>query len=216
MMQIKRFYFNDLRECTYILWDQTNECIIVDPGCNTESERDRLAKFIEGNSLKPVKLLNTHGHFDHVMGNAFIEKKWSLKTHIHPLDKPQLMRAASYSEMFGYKVEQPSSDTVDIEEGDEINFGESVLRVIWTPGHTRGGVAFHAYLEETPFVIVGDSLFAGSVGRTDLPGGDYEELMDSLNNKILKLPGETIVYAGHGPQTTISAELASNPFLRYE
>ncbi|MCK9304571.1 MAG: MBL fold metallo-hydrolase [Bacteroidales bacterium] len=214
MIQIRTFYFNDLRECTYVLWDDTNECVIVDPGCNTGSERERMVKFIEITGLVPVKLLNTHGHFDHVMGNAFVERKWKLKTHIHPLDKPQLMRAAAYSEMFGYNVEQPTSDTVDINEGDIIEFGKSKLKVIWTPGHTRGGVVFYAPEEKPPFIIAGDSLFAGSVGRTDLPGGDYDELMDSLHNKILKLEGDCKIYPGHGPQTTIKNELESNPYLK--
>jgi len=216
MIQIKIFYFNDLRECTYVLWDETKECVIVDPGCNKDSERDRLEKFIESSELSPVKLLNTHGHFDHVMGNAFVTKKWPVKTYIHPQDKPQLARAGSYSEMFGYKVEQPSADTIDINEGDIITFGNSKLKVIWTPGHTRGGVSFYAQDEDPAFVLVGDSLFAGSIGRTDLPGGDYDQLMDSLLNKLLKLGDNCRVFPGHGPQTTIGQELKANPFLRYE
>lgn len=214
MIQIKTFYFNDLRECTYVLWDSTNECVIVDPGCHTQVEKDRLAKFIEETGLKPVKLLNTHGHFDHIMGNAFVVKKWSIKTYIHPLDKPHLERALMQSEMFGYDIEQPPLDTIDIQEGDILYFGNTHLTVMYTPGHTRGGVSF--YNIEDKIVITGDALFSGSIGRTDLPGGDYDQLMDSLLNKIVKLGDLFRVYPGHGPYTTIGKELASNPFLRYE
>ena len=149
-MEIKTFYFNDLRECTYIVWDKTNECVIIDPGCHT------------------------HGHFDHIMGNAFVAKRWNIKSYIHPLDKPQLERAVSYYSMFGYNIEQPPLDTIDIVEGDILEFGESSLTVMETPGHSRGGVSL--YNREHKIVITGDSLFAGSIGRTDLPGGDYEVL----------------------------------------
>ena len=213
-MQIKTLYFNDLRECTYILWDDTSECVIVDPGCYSESEKSRFEKFILENSLKPIMLLNTHGHFDHIMGNAFVSLKWNVKTYIHPDDKPHLERAVQYSNMFGYNVEAPSLDTVDLNDGDELKFGNSLLKVMTTPGHTRGGVCF--YSETDKFVITGDALFAGSIGRTDLPGGDYDQLMESLLGKIIKLGDDYAVYPGHGPATTIANEKNTNPFLRYE
>lgn len=214
MIQIKTFYFNDLRECCYVLWDETKECVIIDPGCYTESEKERLKKFIEANDLKPVKLINTHGHFDHIMGNAFVANTWKLNTYIHPLDKPHLERAQQYTEMFGYTIEQPPVNTVDIADGGTIEFGSSALKVIHTPGHTRGGVCL--YSEEGKIVITGDSLFAGSIGRTDLPGGDYEELMNSLLKKLVVIGKDYAVYPGHGPATTIGHELNTNPFLRYE
>jgi len=216
MVKTKTFYFNDLRECTYVVWDETGECVIIDPGCQNDNERDRLRKFIETNNLKPVKLLNTHGHFDHVMGNAFVTKTWEVRTYINPLDKPQLERAYAYGEMFGYNIEQPPVDTIDINDGDTVGFGTSQLMVITTPGHTRGGVCFYTVEEGNKMVFAGDSLFAGSIGRTDLPGGDYDELMHSLLKKIVALGGEYKVLSGHGPETTISHELATNPFLNYE
>jgi len=216
MIKTKTFYFNDLRECTYIVWDETDECVIVDPGCQSDSEKERLKKFIETNNLKPQKILNTHGHFDHVMGNAFVAKTWGLKTYIHPLDKPQLERAFAYGEMFGYNIEQPPVDTVDIDEGDVIYFGGSSLKVLYTPGHTRGGVCFYSDEQDNRIVFAGDSLFAGSIGRTDLPGGDYDDLMNSLLKKITVLGDDYRVLSGHGPETTIGHELATNPFLNYE
>lgn len=216
MIKTKTFYFNDLRECTYVVWDDTDECVIIDPGCQSDSERERLKKFIETNNLKPVKLLNTHGHFDHVMGNAFVTKTWGVRTYINSLDKPQLERAFSYGEMFGYNIEQPPADTIDVSDGDKIDFGRSYLKVITTPGHTRGGVCYYTEEPENKIVFAGDSLFAGSIGRTDLPGGDYDDLMNSLLKKIVGLGEDYRVLSGHGPETTISHELSTNPFLRYE
>jgi len=216
MIKTKTFYFNDLRECTYVVWDETGECVIIDPGCQSDSERERLKKFIETNNLKPVKLLNTHGHFDHVMGNAFVVKTWGVKTYINPQDKPQLERAFSYGEMFGYSIEQPPADTIDVTDGDKIEFGNSYLKVITTPGHTRGGVCYYTEEPENKIVFAGDSLFAGSIGRTDLPGGDYDDLMNSLLKKIVELGDDYKVLSGHGPETTISHELSTNLFLRYE
>ncbi|NCB27613.1 MAG: MBL fold metallo-hydrolase [Bacteroidia bacterium] len=166
------------------------------------------------NQIKTIIL--THGHFDHVMGNAFVVKTWGVKTYINPQDKPQLERAFSYGEMFGYSIEQPPADTIDVSDGDKIEFGNSYLKVITTPGHTRGGVCYYTEEPENKIVFAGDSLFAGSIGRTDLPGGDYDDLMNSLLKKIVELGDDYKVLSGHGPETTISHELSTNPFLRYE
>lgn len=214
MIERKTFYFNDLRVCCYVLWDETAEAIIVDPGCYSVREQQRLADFIESKGLKPVKLVNTHGHFDHIMGNRFVTSKWGIETWIHPEDKPQLERATDYCAMFGYEIEKPPYETRDLKEGEPILFGNSSLEVMHTPGHTRGGVAI--YSRDNGFILTGDSLFAGSIGRTDLPGGDLDALMDSLNNKILKVDRDTVVLPGHGPETTIADEINTNPFLRYE
>jgi len=214
MLNIKIFYFNDLRECTYVVWDETNECVIIDPGCHSESEKGRLEKFIETNSLSPIMLLNTHGHFDHVMGNAFVAQRWNIVTHIHPDDKSYLERCSGYGDMFGYKIDKAPDNTIDLADGQILRFGNSYLKVMHTPGHSRGGVCFHN--DEDKVVFSGDSLFAGSIGRTDLPGGDYDLLMDSLLGKLVKLGEEYKVYPGHGPETKIGIELSTNPFLRYE
>ena len=214
MLNIKVFYFNDLRECTYVVWDETNECVIIDPGCHSESEKGRLEKFIETNGLKPTMLLNTHGHFDHIMGNAFVAKRWNIITHIHSGDNSYLERCAGYGEMFGYKIDEAPRNTIGLADGQILKIGNSYLKVMHTPGHSRGGVCF--YNEEDKIIFSGDSLFAGSIGRTDLPGGDYDQLMESLLDRLVKLGDEYKVYPGHGPETTIGDELSTNPFLRYE
>ena len=214
-MQVKTFYVNDLRECCYIAYDSTGECVIIDPGLETVSEQRRVVDFVESNNLKPVMLLCTHGHFDHVMGNAFVTRTWHVPTYIHPLDKGQLERAQQYCQMFGYNIEQPPADNiVEVEDGRLLTFGNTELRVIHTPGHTRGGVCYYCSKDEVLFS--GDTLFAGSIGRTDLPGGDYDQIMESLLHKITTLPPDTRVLPGHGPETTIASEVTTNPFLRGE
>ncbi len=208
---IKTFYFNDLRTCCYILWDDTKECAIVDPGCISDSERNRLVKFIEENELQPKMIINTHGHFDHIMGNVFVGNQWNIPTYLNKEDLPLFSRTSAYCEMFGYKIDQPSDEVVDLSDGDMINIGNICLKVIHTPGHTLGGVVL--YNAEENYVLTGDSIFEGSIGRTDLPGGDYDTLMDSIENKIISLPSETIIYPGHGPSTTVGKEVGTNPFL---
>ena len=210
-IMIKTFYFNDLRTCCYVLWDDTKECVIVDAGCYSESEKGRLAKFVYENGLKPVKLLQTHGHFDHVMGCMFARKQWDIPAYMNHGDIPQVARASSYGGYFGYSFEDPGEEFIDLKDGDEITFGHTALKVLHTPGHSKGGVVY--YNEAEKYVITGDSLFAQSIGRTDLPGGDLDELMVSLKNKILALPEETKVYPGHGPATDIATEKQTNPFM---
>lgn len=214
MIQVKTFYFNDLRECCHVVYDQTKACVIIDPGCEKPGERQRLEKFVEENGLVPEKLLCTHGHFDHVMGNAFVTRRWNIPTYIHPADKGQLERTAQYCQMFGISIEEPPADTTDLADGDLVRFGDSALKVLHTPGHTRGGVCF--YSEPDGLLFTGDTLFAGSIGRTDLPGGDYDQLMDSLLNKVIRTGPDTRVLPGHGPETTIAQEMNTNPFLRGE
>lgn len=211
MIERKTFYFNDLRVCCYVLWDNTGEAVIVDPGCYSDREKERLRDFVSKKGLTPVKLLNTHGHFDHIMGNKFVADTWKIKSYIHPKDKGQLERAQEYCAMFGYEIDRPPYDTEDLDENVPLRFGDSELKVLYTPGHTMGGVSF--YSKEDRIILTGDSLFAGSIGRTDLPGGDYDMLVSSLSGKILKVDPDTAVLPGHGAETTIAHELATNPFL---
>jgi len=208
---LKTFYFNDLRTCCYVLYDKSGECAITDPGCYTESEYNRLFKFIEENKLTPIMVLLTHGHFDHMMGCGILTKKWDIPIYMNTVDISQINRATSYGAYFGYIFDTPASEPVHLKDGDVITFGESSLKVRHTPGHSRGGVIY--YNEKEHYVLTGDSLFAGSIGRTDLPEGDYDILMCSLKDIIMTLPPETDVYPGHGPATTIAAETNTNPFL---
>lgn len=211
MIQIKTFYFNALRVCTYILWDETRECIIVDPGCESPGEQQRLHKFITENTLKPVLLVNTHAHFDHVMGNLFVQDTFSIPSAIQEDDKPLLERVAQQSSLFGFVVPQPPPPALLLTEKEPVRFGHSQLRVLHTPGHSRGGVCLYA--EPDKFVLTGDTLFEGGIGRTDLPGGNYGDLVNSIMTKLAVLPEDVKVYPGHGLPTTIGTEKQNNPYI---
>ncbi|MDR3351052.1 MAG: MBL fold metallo-hydrolase [Prevotellaceae bacterium] len=210
-MQLKVFYFNELRVCTYVLWDETKECIIVDPGCESESERQRLRKFIAENELKPVLIVNTHAHFDHVLGNLFVAKTYSIPSAMHEGDAPLLAKVAQQSAMFGLAVAQPPMPGRLLTEEEPVRFGHSQLQALCTPGHSPGGICLYA--EDDRFVLSGDTLFQESIGRTDLPGGNYEQLIDSIRNKLMTLPDDVKVFPGHGPATSIGYERRNNPFI---
>jgi glyoxylase-like metal-dependent hydrolase (beta-lactamase superfamily II) len=211
MIHVKTFYFNELRECTYVLWDETRECVIVDPGAGNENEQKRLQKFIDGNQLKPVAMLNTHGHFDHILANAFLARIYGVKSYIHEDDNVLLEKTNEFGTMFGYKIEQPPAVSGFLKEGKPFRFGHTELLVLHTPGHSKGGVCF--YSPEDKFVLTGDTLFQGNIGRVDLPGGDFNEMINSLTNKLMTLPDDTIVYPGHGFPTTIGEEKRTNPYV---
>lgn len=195
-----------------VLWDETKETVIVDPGCYTDTEKKRLERFIEDNSLKPVKVLLTHLHFDHVLGLDFVTKRWNIDTYLNPDDKEQAAFVPRFCEMMGYVTPPLPEKTIDIHDGDIVRFGRSELKVIATPGHTRGGVCF--YSKENNFLISGDTLFAGSIGRTDHPSGDYDALMKGIMTKLLPLGDNVEVLPGHGYLTTIGEERLKNPFLQ--
>lgn len=211
MIEIKTFYFNELRVCCYVVWDQTKECVIIDPGCHTDTEIGRLEDFIKNNGLTPVSILLTHGHFDHVMGLEDVAQKWNLPIYMHLNDMEQIKRAVQYCAMFGWNIKEPTKKIDALKDGEVITFGASKLKVIHTPGHTQGGVCF--YNKEQKILFSGDTLFQGSVGRTDHPGGNFDQLMDSIGKRLKGLPLETKVLPGHGEPTTIGIELQTNPFL---
>ena len=210
-MNIKKFKFNPVEVNALVLWDDTNECVIIDPACFYPGEEQQLKLFIETHHLKPVRLLNTHGHFDHLMGNKFVEKTWGLTSEIHKEDIFLVEQAANQAMMFGLQMAKPPLPGRFFEDGEVLTFGNSALKVIFVPGHSPGGVTF--YSETDKLLIAGDILFYGSIGRTDLPRGNHEQLITGIMEKLMVLDPQVKVYCGHGPETTIGAEKRSNPFL---
>jgi len=214
MIQVHSFTFNPFQENTYILSDETNNCVIIDPGCYTEEEKKELTDYIAENGLLPVKLILTHAHIDHVLGNNFLCGKYNMKIEMNAIEKELLKSAELFGEMWGIKVEPSPAPEVFLEEGDEVKFGKSTLQIIFTPGHSPGSLCF--YNKEQKFAIAGDVLFYGSIGRTDLPGGDYETLIRSIHEKVFPLGDDFKIYPGHGPVTTIAHEKKFNPFVGEE
>lgn len=210
-MKIKKFTFNAFQENTYVLYDETKSCVIIDPGCNNTLEEESLSLFISDNNLKPTMLINTHCHIDHILGNAFVHKKYGLELSSHAGEKVVLQAGKITAQMYGIQYEQSPEITIFYTDGDILSFGDSQLKVLYTPGHSPASISF--YSEDAKMLIGGDVLFFGSIGRTDLPGGDHETLLESIRSKFFILPSDTVVYSGHGPETTIGREKSSNPFF---
>ena len=211
-MKIKSFTFNTFQENTYIVYDNSNECIIIDPGCYSEGEQEELKKFIIKQNLNPVKLINTHCHIDHILGNQFIINQWGVELYIHKADLPMLESAENIAKMYGFEnyAKSPFPEHF-LEENDIIKFGESNFKILFTPGHAPGHICLHN--KKNNLLIGGDLIFKGSIGRTDLPGGNYEILIQSIKNKIFPLSNDTKIFCGHGPSTNIGHEKETNPFL---
>jgi glyoxylase-like metal-dependent hydrolase (beta-lactamase superfamily II) len=211
-MKVTALTFNQFQENTYIISDNTKECIIIDPGCYKDFERTELTDFIKTNNLKPVKLINTHCHIDHILGNKFVSEQWKLELYAHKEDLPLLANTGAVAKMYGFeKYEGSPYPKHFLEQGGTLKFGASELEIIFTPGHAPGHICLLSRKEG--FIIAGDVLFNGSIGRTDLPGGDYDTLIKSIKTKLLPLDENTIVYCGHGPSTSIGKEKMNNPFL---
>ncbi|SMD35048.1 Glyoxylase, beta-lactamase superfamily II [Reichenbachiella faecimaris] len=210
MIQIQNFVFNPFMENTYVLYDETKEAIVVDPGCYEQAEKDELTDFIESNELKVVKLINTHCHIDHVFGNAFVKKKYGVSLTIHKEDEATLKSVEVYAPAYGFQNFENTEAEVFFDEGDQVEFGNSVLDVFFTPGHAPGHVVLVNQVQK--ICIGGDVLFDGSIGRTDLPGGDFDTLIKSIHDKVFTLNDDTVVYPGHGGTTTVGKEKVSNPF----
>ncbi len=203
--------FNAFQVNTYILWDETGECVIVDPGCYDQEERKRLTDFVEKEKLKPVRLVNTHCHIDHITGLAFVSRHYKLPPEAHP-DGTEFIRHAEKSGfIYGFDELEIIEIAKPLKEGDTIRFGNSALDVLETPGHANGSLCLVSHADR--FVITGDVLFYQSIGRTDLPTGNYDLLISSISEKLLTLPHDYTVYPGHGPDTTIGFESYANPFL---
>jgi hydroxyacylglutathione hydrolase len=212
MLHVKSFAFNPVEENTYVLYNEQGQCCIIDPGCYFPEERDELKTVIEKTGLTPVLLLNTHCHLDHVFGNKFVYETWSLPLHLHEKEVPVLDLAPAMGIQWQMPFENYSGPRVYLKEGEVIKIGEEELEILFTPGHSPGSVSF--YHAAGGFVIGGDVLFDGSIGRTDLPGSDYATLINSIQTKFFTLPDETKVYSGHGPVTTVGFEKMNNPFVK--
>jgi hydroxyacylglutathione hydrolase len=212
MLHVKVFLFNPVQENTYLIYNEEKECIIIDPGCYYENEQEEVAGFIEENRLKPVLLLNTHCHLDHVFGNKFISEKYGLVLHIHPLEKKMLELAPASGLMYNLPFDNYQGNLEFLVPGMPLKPGNDEIQVLFTPGHSPGSVSF--YSPGNGFVISGDVLFHESIGRTDLPGGDFSVLSRSIIDQLYSLPGETVIYSGHGPSTTVKWEKAHNPYVK--
>ena len=212
MLTVKAFSFNPVEENTYVLYNEKRECCIIDPGFYFPEEREKFKKFIDGSNLRPILLLNTHCHLDHIFGNRFVSKTWGLILHLNQLEKPVLEYGPVSGQLWQLPFDNYDGEMKFIDEGDVITIGEDEMTVLFTPGHSPGHVSF--YSKANKFVISGDVLFEGSVGRTDLPGGDFNILEESIRAKLYTLPEDTIVYPGHGETTTIGDEMKTNPFVK--
>ncbi|MDR1022547.1 MAG: MBL fold metallo-hydrolase [Prevotellaceae bacterium] len=210
-MKIKTLILNSFRVNMYIAWDESGECIFIDAPCYTDKEQDRVERFIVAQNLKPVALVNTHAHVDHVVGNAFLCRRYGIDSYLHSDDFYNLDGAAAYGSMFGFALQAPPAPKI---LGDTVVFGSTQLRALHTPGHSKGSVSL--YSEKEGVVFTGDTLFKGSIGRSDLPGGDLNELLSSLHLVLMSLPDATTVMPGHGFETSIGSERWQNPFLQPE
>ena len=213
MLNIKTFEFNLLQENTYVVSDETKECVIIDCGAYYEEERAAITQYIKQEGLKPTHLLCTHGHFDHNFGIDTIYQAYGLRAEIAEEDADLINDMnGQFKDIVGAPLRRDFPKAGRFFEPDEIiRFGQHELKILKTPGHTPGGVVF--YCEEEKVVFSGDTLFRMSVGRTDFKGGSYEALMNSLRNVMAKLPADTVVYSGHGPKTLIGEEMRYNPYL---
>ncbi len=212
MIKIKKFVFNTFMVNTYILFDETGDCVLIDAACYELKEQEELRKFIADNNLHLVRNLNTHCHIDHVLGNNFIAQVYAIRPEYHENSLPFFHTLKEIGSSFGYVITQVPEPVRFLEDKETICWGDSSLEVLYTPGHAEGSVCF--YNEKQQFVITGDVLFKDTIGRTDLPSGDFNQLMTSIKTRLFTLPDETIAYPGHGPETTIGYEKENNPFIR--
>jgi hydroxyacylglutathione hydrolase len=210
-MKIYKEVFSPIEVNTYVLADSSGKCAVIDCGCYSTREFERLARLIKDNKLEPVLLLNTHCHLDHIFGNRFMLEHYNLKTLSGKEDESNRINSVQHAMLFGLEMDNPPEPKGFIEDKQVIQFGETELLAIHVPGHSSGSMAF--YSKKDACVFTGDALFSGSIGRTDLEGGDFDTLIRSIRTRLFILPQETVVYPGHGPETTIGEEMNTNPYL---
>lgn len=212
MIRTEAVLFNDFQVNTYLVWDESLDCLVIDPAFYSGDEQESFLKLISEMGLNVVGQLNTHCHVDHILGVNFMKTHFNAPLRAHPQELQIIKNAPLMGDLFGWKVEAIEGIDVYLSEDEMISIGDYQLKVLHVPGHSPGSIAF--YSAEGGFVITGDALFKGSIGRTDLPGGDYDTLIASIGSSLLTLPDETQVYPGHGPSSTIAYEKRENPFLR--
>jgi hydroxyacylglutathione hydrolase len=210
-MKVYKLVFSPIQVNTYVLADISGDCAIIDCGCYDRNEFSGLVDLLESNRLKPTLLLNTHCHLDHIFGNKFILDKYNLRPNSSQLEEVNRKNAVNHALIFGLTMEAPPEPAGFISDKEKIVFGNTSLLALHVPGHTAGSLAF--YSESDSCLFTGDALFAGSIGRSDLPGGNFETLIKSIKTRLLSLPSETVVYSGHGPETTIGKEMRTNHYL---
>jgi len=211
-MNIQQFTFNPFQENSFVLYDDTKECVIIDPGCYTTEEKEGLKSWIEKEGLTPVQLISTHSHLDHVFGNKFVMETFNIKLGIHKEDVQTLEMLERTATTYGIpNVDISPEASFHFAHNDIIKFGNSELEVRFVPGHAPGHVVFVSHKDK--FVINGDCLFNGSIGRTDLPGGNHEQLLNSIREQLFTLPEDYVIHCGHGPSTTAGKEKMTNPFF---
>jgi hydroxyacylglutathione hydrolase len=211
MLKLHSFVFNPMQENTYLLSNETGQCIIIDPGCYFEQERTELSNYIRDNGLNPVLLLNTHCHLDHVFGNKYVAQTYTLELHLHEKEKKILQQAPLSGMVWKFPFEGYTGNLIFLEEGEQVRLGDDVLDVLFLPGHSPGSIGF--YCAAQSFIIGGDVLFKRGIGRTDLQMSNHADLMASIKEKLFALPDEVKVYSGHGEVTTIGEEKQENPFF---
>ena len=211
MIKIEKFVVNPLQENSFIVSDESGACVFVDPGFYFEEEHHEIREYISTNNLKPEKIVNTHGHFDHIMGVEFLRKEYNIPFYLHAQDVFWVERAVDQGKMFGFDMYPVKNPDALITNEVNFSFGNSEFQVFHIPGHSPGHIVL--YHAETKQLIAGDVLFYGSIGRTDLPGGNHELLISGIKEKLFELPDDVQVFCGHGPETTIGFEKKTNPFL---
>ncbi|HCW06705.1 MAG TPA: MBL fold hydrolase [Cytophagales bacterium] len=210
MISIQAFTFNPFSENTYVVFDETNEAVIIDPGCYSREEQKTLTSFTENNRLKIKYILNTHGHIDHILGNDFVKDFYKVPLLVGKYDVATQRSVKTYAPVYGFENYREAEPDQLLEEGNTIKFGTSTFKILFLPGHAPGHIGF--YSEPDKLIFSGDVLFEGSIGRTDLPGGNFDTLIHSIQQKLFALPDDVIVYAGHGNPTSIGEEKITNPF----
>lgn len=212
MLQVHSFTFNPFAEHTYVLYDETRTCAIIDPGCATQQEQQQLSDFIKAEELQVTHLINTHGHIDHVVGNQYIKHTYQVKLAIHPEEVPVLQFATTYAQSCGFPDYQAAQPDIFLTPTDVVQVGNMTLTIRHVPGHSPGHIVL--YHAAAGICFVGDVLFRHNIGRTDLPGGDRDLLIKSIREQVLVLDDTTTLYPGHGQLTTVGHEKQANPYLR--